>query len=97
MAVTFFAAYNHCLGLSTCQSWKVFDHDLEKTYSEGIMSRMVPADVAAVLGHSLCFAPCETGRDALACNINACEGKAELLAGLAHLYIFGLIHVCGFS
>ncbi|KAJ7343252.1 hypothetical protein DFH08DRAFT_915163 [Mycena albidolilacea] len=53
-----------------------------------------PPEVAGrTLGYALCFAPSDSGRDCVAREVNACDGDIESLAGLAHLYIFGLIRV----
>ncbi|KAJ6601114.1 hypothetical protein DFH09DRAFT_1243050 [Mycena vulgaris] len=54
-----------------------------------------PAEVAArTLGYALIYAPTVAGRRCVAREINSCDGDPETLAGLAHLYIFGLIRVC---
>jgi hypothetical protein len=45
-------------------------------------------------GHSLRFAPCDKGREALACDINACGGKGELLMGLADICLWAHLHLC---
>ncbi|KAJ7470296.1 hypothetical protein FB451DRAFT_1559626 [Mycena latifolia] len=53
-----------------------------------------PAEVAArTLGYALIYPPTVDGRRCVAREINACHGDPETLAGLAHLYIFGLIRV----
>jgi hypothetical protein len=39
-------------------------------------------------------APSEDGRNALTREILDCKGDLELMAGLAHLYVYGLIRVC---
>ncbi|EPS96388.1 hypothetical protein FOMPIDRAFT_88923 [Fomitopsis schrenkii] len=52
---------------------------------------MPPAVVARVLGYGIrCN---DRGRDALVRDILACNKEAELLAGVAHLYVYGLCRV----
>ncbi|KXN89744.1 hypothetical protein AN958_05284 [Leucoagaricus sp. SymC.cos] len=86
-------AYDVCLALQSLQEWKIFKSDLEKPISKPILLDMNPPLVARVLGHALVLAPNENGRDALTREILGCNGDHELLAGLAHLYVKGLIRV----
>ena len=58
------------------------------------MTDWSPRVAARVLGHGLILAPSEEGRSALTRDINECDSDPELLAGLAHLYVYGLIRVC---
>ena len=46
------------------------------------------------LGYALIHAPNEVARDCVAREINGCEDDEELLAGLAHVFIFGFIRIC---
>jgi len=57
------------------------------------MTDLSPRVAARVLGHGLILAPSEEGRSALTRDINECDSDPELLAGLAHLYVYGLIRV----
>ncbi|KAJ6546977.1 hypothetical protein B0H19DRAFT_1211699 [Mycena capillaripes] len=53
-----------------------------------------PAEVAArTLGYALIYSPTAEGRRCVARAINSCQQNIETLAGLAHLYIFGLIRI----
>ena len=61
------------------------------------MNDMSPPVTARVLGHALLLAPSEQGRAALTRDVLGCEGDPELLAGVAHLYVYGLMCVCAFS
>jgi hypothetical protein len=92
-------AYEECRLLEQKEAW------LERDLSENIMRDMPPSMVARVLGYALMFAPSEAGRDFLARDILSCRPEhlstqdasycsPELLAGLAHIYVFGVIHVC---
>jgi hypothetical protein len=90
-------AYDTCRWLEQSQGWNMFTQDLTKSYSETIMKDMMPCVAGRILGYSLLFAPNEDGRAALVQDINACEHDPELLGGLAHLYVFGLMRVCTFS
>ncbi|KAF9472837.1 hypothetical protein BDN70DRAFT_886513 [Pholiota conissans] len=61
---------------------------------------MSPATVARVLGHAFHFAPNDTGRAKLTEEIIECKldpddvhCSPELLAGLAHLYVYGMMRV----
>jgi len=90
-------AYDACLLLEQSESWNIFTTDLQKDYSESILKGMIPRVAARVLGYGLRFAPSETGRGALVRDIDGCDRDPELLGGLAHLYVYGLIRVCTFS
>jgi len=86
-------AYDTCRSLEESESWNIFAADLLKVYSEEIMRDMTPTVAGRVLGYGLLLAPSEDGRAALVRDINGCEDDPELLGGLAHLYVFGLIRV----
>jgi hypothetical protein len=90
-------AYDACRLLEQSEGWNIFTADLKKKYSEPIMKDMTPRVAGRVLGYGLLFAPNEGGRAALVRDINGCERDPELLGGLAHLYVFGLMRVCTFS
>lgn len=89
-------AYDACLILEQRGAWNTLNRDLQKAASEFIMFDMSPLVASCVLGHALVLAPSEDGREALAREINSCYSDPELLAGLAHLYVFGLMRVCAF-
>jgi hypothetical protein len=84
-------AYNHCLELE--QMIISTNEDLPYA-SETIMKELGPRVVACVLGHALCQAPCDEGRDSLAHDIIGCNRDPELLVALTHLYLYSLICVC---
>ncbi|KAI0083345.1 hypothetical protein BDY19DRAFT_1060986 [Irpex rosettiformis] len=86
-------AYDHCLWLEQFHSWSVFVEELRQTVSEEIMKDMPPVTVARVLGYAIHLAPNDNGRDALVRDILACEKDPELLAGVAHLYVYGLCRI----
>ena len=73
----------------------MFVDDLAEDFSLPILEDFDPPMVARVLGHALYLLPGE-GCDALTREILDCQGpdEPELLAGLAHLYAYGLIRVC---
>jgi hypothetical protein len=74
-----YGAYEHCVRL---------EQEL------GCIADFIPTMAARVLGHALRLAPSDVGCDALAQEIIDCQGDPELLAGLAHLYVYGMIRVC---
>ena len=52
---------------------------------------------AQVLGYPLLYSPSDHGRNTLAAEILKCNDSKnghELLGGLAHVYVYGLIRVC---
>lgn len=87
-------AYEHCRRLECLEYWNTFSDDLRNSLSMDVTQRMAPRVAARVLGHGLRFAPNDVGREALVRDILACDEDLELLAGLAHLYVYGLIRVC---
>ncbi|KAJ3512556.1 hypothetical protein NLJ89_g3447 [Agrocybe chaxingu] len=86
-------AYDQCLSLEQQPGWHVFESDLGRDFSESIMRDMSPVIVARVLGHALRLAPSDEGREVLTREIIDCEAHPELLAGLGHLYVYGMIRV----
>ncbi|KAI0372384.1 hypothetical protein BV20DRAFT_68585 [Pilatotrama ljubarskyi] len=73
--------------------WHIFEADFPDDPPFGtVLANIVPIVAARVLGHALIDAPNDTGRDALVCDITACNEDFEL-GGPAHLYVFGLIRV----
>ncbi|RPD53564.1 hypothetical protein L226DRAFT_613841 [Lentinus tigrinus ALCF2SS1-7] len=84
-------AYAHCLGLESLPGWN-FSGGLQDA-SFNVLQDMAPTVSARVLGHGLRLAPDDAARNVLARDILACQEDQELLAGLAHLYVFGLIRV----
>ena len=87
-------AYEHCRRLECLAYWDTFSDDLRDSLSMDVMQGMAPRVAARVLGHGLLLAPSDAGRNALVRDILACDEDLELLAGLAHLYVYGLIRVC---
>ncbi|KAF6746670.1 hypothetical protein DFP72DRAFT_1152120 [Ephemerocybe angulata] len=55
------------------------------------MQDIPPVIIARVLGHGLRLAPSEEGRQVLAREILDCNTDWELLAGLGHVYVYGMI------
>ncbi|RPD53568.1 hypothetical protein L226DRAFT_613839 [Lentinus tigrinus ALCF2SS1-7] len=82
-------AYEHCLRLESRPGWNFKSSDP----SYNMLQDMSPNVCARVLGHGLRLSPDDAGRKALARDVLACHEDQELLAGLAHLYVFGLIRV----
>ncbi|KAJ6575155.1 hypothetical protein B0H19DRAFT_1254755 [Mycena capillaripes] len=86
------SAFQTCHWLESI-SLQTFVSDLDKDFSEAFMVK-TPAQVAArTLGYALIYSPTVEGRRRVAQEINSCNRDPETLAGLAHLYIFGLIRV----
>ncbi|TFY78403.1 hypothetical protein EWM64_g5610 [Hericium alpestre] len=87
-------AYDTCLWLESFSAWGTFATDIEHERSHAIMVETdFPTVAARVLGYGLRFAHSQAGPSALIQEINECNRDLELLAGLAHLYVFGLIQV----
>ncbi|KAI0797151.1 hypothetical protein C8Q75DRAFT_862859 [Abortiporus biennis] len=89
-------AYDLCLALETHVIWSFgveVDPNVENRPTEKILQKLSPIIAARVLGHALRLAPTATSRAHLANEIKDCNGNDRLLAGLAHLYVFGLIGV----
>ncbi len=84
-------AYERCLQLERGEGWNNFAADLPPDHPF-VLESMSPIVAARVLGYGLLYAPNDTGRDALARDILACQNPE--LAVLAYLYVFGLIRVC---
>ncbi|TFY73797.1 hypothetical protein EWM64_g10214 [Hericium alpestre] len=86
-------AYDTCLWLESFSGLEAFATNLEHDRSHSIMTDMSSTLSARVLGYALLYAHSQAGRGALIREINECNRDLELLAGLAHLYVFGLIRV----
>ena len=86
-------AYEHCRRLECLEYWNTPD-DLRNSLSVDVMQGIAPRVAARVLGHGIILEPNEAGRDALVRDSLACEEDLELWAGLAHLYVYGLIRMC---
>lgn len=90
-------AYGLCLQLELIgTTWpNIFVDSLAHTPPfEQVLISMAPVVAARVLGYGLCYAPNDTGRDALVRDILACGGNQPWMAVLAYLYVYGLIRVC---
>ena len=87
-------AFATCKRLEAADNWGVFFPEPDEALSEDIMFRTSPRVAGRTLGYALIYAPSDVSRDCVAREICACDGDAEILAGLAHLYIFSLIHLC---
>ncbi|KAF8308855.1 uncharacterized protein EI90DRAFT_3107332 [Cantharellus anzutake] len=99
-------AYSRCLSLEKLGGWGIHVPELQEAYSEDIMAQFTACKVARILGYCLLAAPSKQGCDALTRTKLECADKeeaemlepvgqveAEMLAGLAHLYIYGLTRV----
>ena len=53
-----------------------------------------PQVAGRTLRYALNFAHSDAGRACVAREVQTCEDDPEILAGLAHLYIYGLIRIC---
>ncbi|KAI1784654.1 hypothetical protein LXA43DRAFT_1121590 [Ganoderma leucocontextum] len=93
-------AFDSCVTLERAASWA----DLEPSHQlaeaspdvDVVMLQTSPEVAGRTLGYALVHAPNDgvrVGRDCVAREINGCEGDPEILAGLAHVYIFGLIRI----
>ncbi|TBU29127.1 hypothetical protein BD311DRAFT_757020 [Dichomitus squalens] len=69
--------------------WERFLHHLEKAQLEETVFRTSPRVAARVLGYALIHAPSDVGRDCVAREVHDCHNDPEVLAGLAHFYIYG--------
>lgn len=59
-----------------------------------ILLGFTAACASRVLGFALLYSPSVGGSEALAAEILGCNRDHDLLAGLAHIYVYGLIRVC---
>ncbi|TBU29134.1 hypothetical protein BD311DRAFT_777716 [Dichomitus squalens] len=53
----------------------------------------IPRVAGRVLGYALIYAPSDVGRDCVAREVQDRHNDPEVLVGLAHLYIYGLIRI----
>lgn len=90
-------AFQVCKSLESREKWLLFHTELAYLRLEKILLGFTPACASRVLGFALMYSPSGGGREALATEILGCNDNHELLAGLAHLYVYGLIRVCTFS
>lgn len=81
-------AYTRCLQVEALDQWGLSD-------TEEVMLGMPPRISARVLGFGLIHAPSDSGKQHLADEINDSSDDLERFAGLAYLYVFGLIRICG--
>ena len=58
---------------------------------------VAPVCAARVLGFGLLYSTSDIGLDTLATDILGCDDSHELLAGLAHWYVFGFVKLCRLS
>ncbi|PIL26862.1 hypothetical protein GSI_11042 [Ganoderma sinense ZZ0214-1] len=95
------AAFNACLPLAECAgTWADLSPGLAAAADtsgaavDTMLALQTSPEVAGrTLGHALLRAPHDVARDCVAREITGCEGDAELLAGLAHVFIFGLARI----
>jgi hypothetical protein len=90
-------AYQVCKDLESSDHWRLFDTELGHPRSADILLDLTPARASGVLGFALLYSPSASGRNNLAEEILGCNDDHEQLAGLAHLYLYGLIGVCTLS
>lgn len=87
------SAFDSCRRLENSDGWD-FLADQDALYSPPLMLATSPTVAARALGYVLIYAPNDQSRNNVAHEVNSCGDDAELLAGLAHLLIFGLIRIC---
>ena len=87
-------AFQACETLESTERWLVFYVDLAHPRPEDILLGFTPACAGRVLGFAFLYSPSDGGREALTAEILGRDGDHELLAGLAHLCVYGLISVC---
>lgn len=90
-------AFQVCEGLELRPGWSLLPTEFAYAGSEDIMRKLTPVCVARVLGFALLYSPSDAGRDNLAADILRCNDGLELLARLAHFYVFGFIKLCTLS
>ncbi|KAK0209755.1 hypothetical protein IW262DRAFT_1498226 [Armillaria fumosa] len=89
-----YTAYQSCLTLEALgSSWGVVVGGLAREVSEAAMFRFSPEVAARVLGYALIYSPSVEGRATLVREILGCNHNGEFLAGLAYLYVMGMIRV----
>ncbi|KAF9472839.1 hypothetical protein BDN70DRAFT_844095 [Pholiota conissans] len=95
-----YSAYDECFLLEQKTEWNEFADDLGSDFFDSMMSEMTPVIVARVLGHALRLSPSPNDRGVLVREIMDCKAhptdvhvSPELFAGLAHLYIYGMMGV----
>ena len=89
------AAYAYCIPLEQTGTLSDTMFPLVPPVSPQVDMLQTSGQVAGrTLGYALIHAPNDAARDCVAREINGCEDNAELLAGLAHVYIFGFIRIC---
>lgn len=88
-------AFDSCKRLEQSGSWDFLDDPRpDNEPLELVMLATTPIAAARTLGYALIHAPTVEGRENLAGEVISCQDNQECLAGLAHLYIFGLIRIC---
>jgi hypothetical protein len=87
-------AFQVCKSLELKEQWLLFQDNLAHSRSESILLDLSPTCAGRVLGSALLYSPSVGGQDNLAAEILGCNDDHERLAGLAHLYVYGLIRVC---
>lgn len=88
-------AFDSCKRLETAHSWGLFA-DQEQLFTEDLMFQTSCIVAARTLGYALVYSLSDQGRDIVAHEVNSCNNDPEMLAALAHVFIFGLIRVCGY-
>ncbi|KAK0472331.1 hypothetical protein IW261DRAFT_1405221 [Armillaria novae-zelandiae] len=89
-----YAAYQSCLTLEALGSnWGMLVGGLAREVSEAAMFRFSPQVAARVLGYALIHSPSIEGKATLVQEILGCSRDGEFLAGLAYLYVMGMIRV----
>ncbi|KAJ7656301.1 hypothetical protein DFH06DRAFT_469170 [Mycena polygramma] len=87
------SAFESCLWLEELSSWETFTGTDSNLQHKTLMLQTPPQVAARTLGYALLFAPTELECLCVAREINACDRDAETLAGLARLYIYGVIRM----
>ena len=83
--------------LESTERWLVSHVDLAHPRPEEILPGFTEACAGRMLGFALLYSPSDGGQEALTGEILRCGDDHGLLAGLAHLYVYGLIRVCVLS
>ncbi len=85
-----------CARVGGATSWESFFDELHRSMSQDLIFNTSPQIAGKTLGYALIYAPTIVGRDRLAHELITFDNDPEVFAGLANLYIFGLIRICSF-
>ena len=80
--------------MQAATTWNILIPNINDEDLQELMFCAPPQVAGRTLGYALIYATNREGRDALARDIVSCGNDYRILAGLAHLHIFGMIRVC---